>query len=250
MTDDADKTGAPLFPDEGPFNPVVPLSEIGGEVARAAPEQGDGEEAATLIRPRARRAAPPAPAHEDDGRASFVQSWPATLLVVGLSLVAGMLAGVFLLGARRTAETHEPATAVEEAARADETTLTDAHAPETAAEPEPSPAPRAAEPDEPAPVAAGVKPSAGASAPVVNAPEARRETAAETPARKSEERVSARSSSSPRPAAPVNTADTRRASAPAPAPRRTEPRVAPRDTQPPVFSPTPRPDGKKVIPWP
>ena len=133
------KTGTPpvLFPAEGAFSPVVPLSKLeeseassvsdptagelledgGGEITR-----GDGRgqetnerEVLTLVRPRVSPSTPPSPARVVRPKVPR-QPWPATLIVLGLSLVAGLIAGTYLIGARQSAEKQRPAPPAEPAA--------------------------------------------------------------------------------------------------------------------------------------
>jgi uncharacterized protein len=126
----ANEGGAPgeeqsfLFPDEGQFRPVVPLSEIDGARAdeesdapatyEAGPQEGDavegrraapaanedGPEEKTLVRARFKNAYPPRAFAPGAGR----RSWPALALTLALSVTAGLLVGTYLVWPRRAAE--------------------------------------------------------------------------------------------------------------------------------------------------
>jgi hypothetical protein len=230
----------PLFPSEGPFNPVVPLSEIDGAHAPAPlvpvdpadvgrPAEADWareahragrkeEEEATLVPSRARRARKARP------------SWVFTAGVIALSVLAGVSSGTYLIwSSQRAAPPQGPAQVAAEA-------------------PAPQPAPAlAAEKveaaDEPAKVeksdevvkaerpreAARPEPTPRAERPARAAAEAREVTPAPRPAR---------AQSAP-PARPRPTTAERRPPAPAPSERDL-----------PISSPPPTARSKKVIQWP
>lgn len=112
--DSAGKSAAPaFFPAEGTFSAVVPLSELNEPAALEIVRDADGreseaQEAATVVRARVSPApSPPRPG----GRRRKVarQSWAFTLVVLGLSVFAGLLAGTSLLGSKRFAERRRPA---------------------------------------------------------------------------------------------------------------------------------------------
>jgi hypothetical protein len=115
----------PLFPSEGPFNPVVPLSEIDDAPApltlpavdpadvgkpaeaawaREAHRAGRKEEEETLVAPRAARAPRGRP------------SWLAPAVVIAVSVVAGLASGTYLIwSSQRAAEPQRSAQAAPEA---------------------------------------------------------------------------------------------------------------------------------------
>lgn len=119
---DNEESGAPiLFPHEGNFSAVVPLSEVGdapvsqaaatvyGEDAesfiarRDAREGKDEREEVTLVPGRAgRRAAASRPR-------SVRPTWPVMIAALTLSLAAGLAAGIYLIKSGRTVETRTPA---------------------------------------------------------------------------------------------------------------------------------------------
>src|SRR5947209_2574544 len=127
--DDAPADEQPfLFPEEGEFRPVVPLSEISGARATeegAAPatyETGsreseggkgsrlalaatdDGPEEKTLVRARVKNESPPRALPPRVAR----RSWPAMALALALSVTAGLLVGTYLVWPRRSAEAPPP----------------------------------------------------------------------------------------------------------------------------------------------
>jgi len=124
-----------LFPDDGQFRPVVPLSEIGGarqagesgaptkavtaeigpeennraEVRRPAQDGRDDEQdETTLVPARVSRATPlrPSPAFQPKG---VRQSWPVTAVALVLSMTAGLVAGTYLVRSKRSVEILRPA---------------------------------------------------------------------------------------------------------------------------------------------
>jgi hypothetical protein len=198
------------------------------------------------------------------------QPWPLTLLLLGLSVVAGLAAGTYLLKARWSAQTSQPSSPrVEEAAGVAEqqspapqtaTTTDDSQLPQPAARlPEPSPP---AVPTETAAAAADAKierPNEAKSstrAPQPTTSENRRAPAAE-PASRREAPAAAKASRPPTPAREKTVEARRTATAPATAQRAQRPEARlitarPRRTSPPVLSPSPpnKSEKRKVIPWP
>jgi hypothetical protein len=233
----------PFFPSEGPFNPVVPLSEIGhapatlpavdpadvgrpaeAPWAREAHRAKLKEEEETLVPSRAGRAR---------GRR---QSWLVPASVIALSVVAGLASGTYLIwSSQRAQESPTPARVATEA-------------------PPPPPAP--------------VEEQAAAVTKVERADEpAKDERPSEgAKAEKSGEAVHAQKQAPPLQPAPRAEQVTRAAAeakevTPAPKPARTHsaalarPRVTTAETHPPVrtppiSSPPPSAKSKKVIQWP
>ena len=242
----------PLFPSDGDFSPVVPLSQIGGEAAHrsdapasAAPEEQDE---ATLVPARAgtrKRPAhpPPAPGVE--------QSRALLAAVIVLSVAAGVIAGAFMVRSPRPA----PPAGGEVVG-----TVPAPESAETSVAQPPEPAPRADE--------------AGLAAPPVAPPEeaGAKVEREDVPARPAKVSPPAAESSARRAAEPEPRAErrTRAASEPreaSPAPRPARADTSPRRTaataerrQPtpasppvsalPVSSPPPSAKSKKVIQWP
>ena len=111
-----------LFPTEGSFNAVVPLSQIdessssaGGTAADADESTGSRrelreQEVATLVRPRPARATLPARSGGGHRRGAR-RSWPVTLAALCLSVLAGLAAGTYLIRSRRSAQRPQPAPA-------------------------------------------------------------------------------------------------------------------------------------------
>jgi hypothetical protein len=195
----------PLFPSEGSFNPVVPLSEIGrapspaplapvkaadvgkpaeAEWAREAHRAGlKEEEETTLVPARAR------------GVRARRPSWVGTAVVFALSVAAGLAAGAYLVWSSQRAREAQPSPQVvaeappltpapaaakveraEEAARPEKSDGA-AQAPKQAPPPQPAPAPRAERVTRAAAEAMEPKPARTQSA----APSRPRPTAAERP---------------------------------------------------------------------
>lgn len=125
-----------FFPPDGEIRAVIPLTEIDdarragattppakvgeaetepGEDARpevsrpASGKQDDAPEETTRVPARAARAAAPRAGHamRPKGRS---QSWAVPLVVLALSLVAGLVAGTYLMKSVRPAATRQPAT--------------------------------------------------------------------------------------------------------------------------------------------
>lgn len=115
----------PLFPADGQFRPVIPLSEI--DEVRAAEESKPPEESAgaevvypatggrddeqdetTLVPSRVSHAIPPrrSPVLRPKG---VRQSWLVPAFALALSVIAGLIAGTYLIGSRQYVETLRPA---------------------------------------------------------------------------------------------------------------------------------------------
>ncbi|MFL6337307.1 MAG: hypothetical protein ACJ754_28745 [Pyrinomonadaceae bacterium] len=236
----------PLFPSEGSFNPVVPLSEVGhgpaplthvnpadvGKPAEAAwareAHRARLKEEETLVPARAARAR----------RAR--QSWFAAAAVIALSVVAGLASGTYLIwSSQRAHEAQTPARVEAEApslppapAVEQEKAVAKVERPNESAKVEKpsevakaekpeevSHAPKPAQPPQPAPRTE--RPTRAAAEP--------KEVAAPQPAR-----VRSAASSRPR----VTTAEKR-----PPAPQTAE-------RTPPISSPPPTAKSRKVIQWP
>jgi hypothetical protein len=123
---DIEESGEPiLFPHEGNFSAVVPLSEVGdapvshpaaivyGEDAesfiarRAARNSQDEHEEVTLVPGRVGRSTV-------TFRTRFVRpSWPVTIAALTLSLAAGLTAGIYLIKSVRAVEIQPPAAVAE-----------------------------------------------------------------------------------------------------------------------------------------
>ena len=162
--------GEPFFPSEGSFSTVVPLSEVGRAPAppkggadagrpveaewaikerRARPRGGKEEEEETLVPARANKTVGSARALRPEGAR---QSWAVTAVALVLSVTAGLIAGVYLLGtSQRAPEAWRPAPPAEEAAA------------EQAAPEAPMPPPTAAAPPPAADAAASTDANPGKS---------------------------------------------------------------------------------------
>ena len=257
----------PLFPSEGDFSTVVPLSQVGPAPFTAARSADDGrpseaewaredrraergagarEEEETLVPARARRRRI---GRADSPRVAGQKPWPVTAAAVLLSVLAGVAAGSYLVWSKRPAAVVNP--------NAQETAA-EAPAPAHAAPPAETSAPRpggeeiaAAPVEEAAPVAPGAPARAtdpkpeGATEPAPRAakstPAAEPVTREATPARPRVER----SAPAPRPVS--NETPARRAETTA-APRPPRPAVAGRRL--PVSAPPPSAKSKTVIQWP
>lgn len=120
---------APFFPADGQFRAVVPLSEVGSttattiddappskaiaaevvprgsELVKAARPSTNGREdeqdETTLVPKRVNRAAPMRPTP------TVWQSWPIMAVALVLSVIAGLIAGSYLIGSRQTVETQQ-----------------------------------------------------------------------------------------------------------------------------------------------
>lgn len=117
-----------FFPDDGKFRAVVPLSEVGRttavidealtpkavthevvarenvsvKAARPASDEPDDEhDETTLVPKRVTRTPPPRPTPP------VWQSWPVTAVAIVLSVVAGLIAGSYLIGSRQSVETQQ-----------------------------------------------------------------------------------------------------------------------------------------------
>jgi hypothetical protein len=147
--DTAARTDADLlFPSEGTFSTVVPLSQVGraqvsaSRRATAAPRAPEEPEEATLVPRRVSRRARAGSAYGTKG-----SGLPrlAAAAVVALSVVAGVAAGAYLVGWQGTPEARQQTTAD---AQQPVTPVEGAAAPEQAATeiPGPEPAPASAPP--------------------------------------------------------------------------------------------------------
>ncbi len=278
-----------LFPAEGTFNSVVPLSEVDGSAhtstsstapavsTDAAPSEvvpgavGAGEEheqeVTTLIRPRVSPTTAQSSAHTfrsgSGGRSRHSRAAVYALLII-TSLTAGALAGL-LIGAyqnrpARSADVERPAPPAEAGPQVIESrTEEQPAAPGVTAEPEPEPSAEALSATVIEAVPEPESPRAGKlttqPAPPSAAPEARRPSAtAQTTRREATDVTPAPRRAASRPA-PETAGEGRRAPSAPRRPQRMERRAgaAPstRENLPPVFSP-PATDSakKKVIPWP
>jgi hypothetical protein len=265
-----------LFPSDGHFSRVVPLSQAGDEdippseageevapsVVASAPDESDERDETTLVPTRVMR----------DARLSQVsrpkkgveQSWGFMAAVLALSVAAGVAAGAYMIRSQRTADAFRPDV---EAAAANATgekvvaaqpaeqpvPQAPANAPQTeqhdrlAAATTPAVASAAtAAPDEADAKAESVNPSAPTpkASPRAAEPVARRaaetETRAERPARAASEARDA----SPAPRLARSDAAPRHAERPATA------NAAPPERSLPISSPPPSARPKKVIQWP
>jgi hypothetical protein len=133
------RDAAPFFPSEGRFSPVVPLSQVSEAQAASSEAQATSIEAqavssesavepeeheeTTLVPTRASHAHDLSAASVSAERISvahasaahaarpkgLARSWPVTLIAVVLSVVAGLIAGAYLVGSKRAFEVHRPA---------------------------------------------------------------------------------------------------------------------------------------------
>jgi hypothetical protein len=129
ITTDGEQAGATpsFFPADGQFRAVVPLSEIGNpsssettpaskaiaaeiaprgsdhiEAARpSTDERVDEQEETTLVPMRVSHATPSRPTP------AIRHSWPVTAVALVLSVIAGLIAGSYLIGARQSVETQQ-----------------------------------------------------------------------------------------------------------------------------------------------
>ncbi|MDT7690015.1 MAG: hypothetical protein QOE46_2774 [Acidobacteriota bacterium] len=129
---------APFFPSEGRFSTVVPLSQVGETQAASSEAQASSLEAqasssksagepeeheeTTLVPARTGHAHGLSAARASAGSISvahagaayalrpkgFTQSWPVTTVAVVLSVVAGLIAGAYLVGSKRAVEMRRP----------------------------------------------------------------------------------------------------------------------------------------------
>ena len=138
----------PLFPSEGTFSAVVPLSQVsGGRVPvrrsaanAAAPEEPEEpEEEATLVPTRLSPARRASAAGRDAATKRRARHWLATAAAVLLSVTAGVAAGAYLVWTRQAEQTQTHVT------QAPDATDASRPAPESA-QPEPM---QAAQPDAP-----------------------------------------------------------------------------------------------------
>lgn len=126
MTEGSEQVDAPplLFPADGQFRPVVPLSEIDetwaagestppeesadAEVVHPPPGVRDEQDETTLIPLRVSRATTPrrSLAFRPKG---VRQSWPIPAFALALSVIAGLIVGTYLIGSRWSVETLRPA---------------------------------------------------------------------------------------------------------------------------------------------
>lgn len=96
----------PLFPSDGRFNAVVPLSQLDDATApsREALAPEEPEEETTLVPARRNRAT--RPTHTPRAKRGVEQSWPFLAAVLTLSVVAGLAAGAYMIRSLRPSETH------------------------------------------------------------------------------------------------------------------------------------------------
>jgi hypothetical protein len=238
----------PLFPSEGPFNPVVPLSEIGdahapvtlptvdpadvgkpaeAAWAREAHRARLKEDEETLVPPRAARAPKGRP------------SWLVPAFVVALSVVAGLASGTYLIwSSQRAREAPTPAQVATETQalppappaeqaeastkveKVEEPSKDEKPAEVAKAEKPVAPAPKQQPPPQPAPRAERVTRAAAETREVTPAPKPARERSAAT----------------------TRTRPTTLAQQP--------PRAAAAERTLPISSPPPTAKSKKVIQWP
>lgn len=266
------------FPADGEFSTVVPLEQLAAGPAGATASEPKEQEVVTIVRPRRRAARVEAGAGAARPRVPR-QPWTLTFLLLGLSALAGLAAGTYLLRAGWSAKTHEPAPPAEAASGVTSETSSETSSEVTNHPPEPQPA--ATEDVEP-PAPAAVEDEAAAVASATAPPEAEPKSAASKPAKI--ERA-AEPESGPEPAARPAAAENRRAAraattsssaAPAtpraartPAAEKTAARRAvseapravsrpagraastrARTNSTPVLAPAPKSAKSKVIPWP
>ncbi|MDT5156176.1 MAG: hypothetical protein QOH51_533 [Acidobacteriota bacterium] len=113
--DTPETDAAMFFPTEGTFSPVVPLSKINEslELSDASGEPATEEQEDTLVPLRVSHAT-----ETRETRAltqtrprsilrpkSVRQSWPVTVIAIALSVIAGLIAGAYLVGFRQPAGT-------------------------------------------------------------------------------------------------------------------------------------------------
>lgn len=242
------RTTKPLFPSEGNFSPVVPLSQTG------EPEEQDET---TLVPARVRPAR--RTAHTPYAPKGTEQSWGFIAVAVLLSALAGGAAGMYILRSQQPADafvTGPPA--------GDAVTAADVHSTEPPAAPsnEPTPAPTPPTPDK---LAAAPE---SAARPIVTAAPDEADTKVErlntsAPSQKNSPQAAdppARRAAQPEPrvvSPPRATAEASpapRITRAEPAPRRREayapPTATPRARPPLVSAPPPSAKPKKVIQWP
>lgn len=280
-------TPQPLFPSEGDFSTVVPLSQVGRAPVVAGKTAGDGrpaeadwarrerrgariarrdakavEEEETLVPTRARERRE---ARADSRRGAGQRHWPVTAVAVLLSVLAGVAAGSYLVWSKRPVAVSP--TAQEAAA---EIPSPAAEAPP--AEPVAPPAEEVA--DAPLPggeeIAAGPVEEAAPVAPEApaRAADSKDEKSAQPPTRAAknttppaesatrDDRATRARPERAAPAAPDAAPAPRAARNPAP-PRRAATNAGPRPTRPatsgrrlPVSAPPPSAKSKTVIQWP
>ena len=220
-----------LFPEEGTFRPVVPLSKLDGRVADSASGVEDEtreQEVVTVVRPRVSTPVAAPAVRPKLPR----QPWSLTVLLLGLSVIAGVAAGAYLLRGWGT-ETQPPPPAVEASAEAEN------HPP--------APAPSVVETkNEVAKETKSERASVVKSDPKPAPEENRRAPKSDPPAR-------SEASTAPRPA--PTKADAARRAAPVAVRRaqRTEARatnVSAREDSAPVFTPKTSGKSSRVVPWP
>jgi len=210
----------PFFPEEGAFNTVVPLSQVGLEPVskRDDPDAGQPAEAVWALEDRRVEGRV-----EDEDEATLVharggdshaaeraarggtarQPWGVTALVIALSTFAGVAAGSYLVWSKRPVEavTHAPSAAGHSTAG---TVLA------PAAEPTPPPASaQPAQPDAPAPAATSTEDAeTAANEETAAEPDAKVETASTANAPRTTPPPAAPRAASPEPAA-ARAAETR-----------------------------------------
>ncbi len=282
----ARKSGAnDLFPTEGTFSTVVPLSEVGepattwtsgpaSDAAASEPVPGAGgareqdeQEVATLIRPRVSPATGQSSAHTlragSAGRPRHFRVAAYALLII-TSLTVGALAGLLIGDYQKRPDpsanvegTLTPAGAAPQVveSRTDEQPA----GPSVTVEPEPESSTKAlsatvieALPEPESPRAGRLTPQ---PAPTVAASEARRSSNTEQATRREATDITHAPRRAPSRPALENATEARRAQSAPRSPQRTEARAsaAPssRESLPPVFSPPAADSAKrKVIPWP
>jgi hypothetical protein len=240
----------PFFPSEGPFNPVVPLSEIGrapallptvdpadvgrpaeAAWAREAQRAGLKEEETTLV--------PARPVGAQGTR----QPWVVTAAVIALSVAAGLASGTYLIwSSQRAAEAQPSAQVTSEAPTLPPAPVAEQEKANTKVER----VSEAVKDEKPREVA-----KTGKQDEVAHAPK---------------QEPTVRTAHAPRAEHPARAAAEAKELAPAPKPARTEravvtrPRVttavqqphapAPSERTPPISSPPPTAKSKKVIQWP
>ena len=281
---DGGMNAEPLFPSEGTFSAVVPLSQIDGtddvpaeEVARGAAEENavegnEDEDEATLVPSRLTHARAAshvslrATPRGDSGanRAADLrpkgggQPWLVTAAVLLISIIAGATAGAYLIGSRNTQDAGRQPAPAEVAAPSDNVAAEVTRPAPPAAAPTPGPAAHEAvgtnEGGETSAKASAEREAAPAPKPAPDA--AHEETRAPEPAPR---RVTAAEPRAGRPTrAEADAAETRPAPKPA---RRPDAEPRPRETVAakrapaaartlPVSAPPASAKSKKVIQWP
>ncbi|HJQ35372.1 MAG TPA: hypothetical protein VJ866_24685 [Pyrinomonadaceae bacterium] len=277
----------PLFPTDGNFSRVVPLTQAGDEVVpiaeaddeparsdEAAPSvaavaQGGTdereEEVATLVPARTSRGT--SPVQVSRPKKGFAQSWGFTAVVLAVSILAGAAAGAYIISSQSASETPRPdASNVEAADAAVNRDAEKVIASQPAEQPVPqAPAPQAEHDKLAAANAPALTPNAPAASDEANADAKAESVNPPTPSTKATARAAdtaARRTLEPEPRAERTAraaSEARDASSPRLTPGDAAPHRAERPTPAnataserslPISSPPPSARPKKVIQWP